>query len=175
VKATVPNPTEPFPRSVTEVPDQEKVTQTKKGGAASNPAPKHTKALRQYPVKNTQENVKTGKSSSKIPNPKHLRPHLKPPSHPSRSAIYSILFLLALVWNRRVGSSQLHAPSLIGVSVVVRPENRSLRSRIWQPGLKGRTWRKLCAWNAGMLMVIVANSGIGTFAQSARSRYMSLD
>jgi hypothetical protein len=45
------------------------VTVTKKGGAAANPALKSTKALRQAQVKITQEKVKAGKSSPKIPNP----------------------------------------------------------------------------------------------------------
>jgi hypothetical protein len=45
------------------------VTVIKKGGADTNLALKSTKALRAAQVKNTQEKVKTGKSSPKIPNP----------------------------------------------------------------------------------------------------------
>jgi hypothetical protein len=99
VKATVPTPPEPSPKQVTEAPDQSKVTVTKKGGAAANPALKSKKALTQAQVKNTQEKVKAGKSSPKIPNPTTLRPHLKLPSRPSRSAIYSMPFPSTLVWS----------------------------------------------------------------------------
>jgi hypothetical protein len=68
VKATVPTPPEPSPKSVTAAPDQSKVSVSKKGGAAANPALKSTKALGQAQVKNTQEKVKAGKYSPKIPN-----------------------------------------------------------------------------------------------------------
>jgi hypothetical protein len=54
---------------VTADPDQSKVSVSKKGGAAANPALKSTKAFRQAQVKNTQEKVKAGKSSPKILNP----------------------------------------------------------------------------------------------------------
>jgi hypothetical protein len=66
VKATVPTPPEPSPKSVTAAPDQSKVSVSKKEGAAANPALKSLKALRQAQVKNTQEKVKAGKSSPKI-------------------------------------------------------------------------------------------------------------
>jgi hypothetical protein len=38
VKATIPIPPKPSPKSATAAPDQSKVTVTKKGGAAANPA-----------------------------------------------------------------------------------------------------------------------------------------
>jgi hypothetical protein len=88
--ATVPTPPEPSPRSVTEAPDQSKVTVTKKGGAAASPAPKTTKTLRQAQVKNTQEEVKAGKSSPKIPNP--ITP--TPSSQTTQSPIEEIYDLL---------------------------------------------------------------------------------
>jgi hypothetical protein len=50
VKATIPTPPESSPKSVTAAPDQNKVTVTKKGGAAANPALRSTKALRQAQV-----------------------------------------------------------------------------------------------------------------------------
>jgi hypothetical protein len=54
VKATIRNRTEPPPRSVTEAAEHREVSETKKGGAAANPALKPTKALKQAAVKNTQ-------------------------------------------------------------------------------------------------------------------------
>jgi hypothetical protein len=51
VKATIPTPPEPSPKSVTEAPHQIKVAVTRKGSAAANPALKSTKALRQVQVK----------------------------------------------------------------------------------------------------------------------------
>jgi hypothetical protein len=69
VKAAVPNPPEPSPKSVNPTPDQSKDSVSKKDGAAANPALKSTKALRQAQLKNTQEKVKTCKFSPKIVNP----------------------------------------------------------------------------------------------------------
>jgi hypothetical protein len=66
---SIPTPPEPSPKSVTAAPDQSKVSVSKKGGAAANPALKSTKALRQAQVKNTQEKMKAGTSSPKILNP----------------------------------------------------------------------------------------------------------
>jgi hypothetical protein len=60
VKAAVPTPTEPSPKSVTAAPDQNKVSVSKNGGAAPNLALKRTKALILAQVKNTQEKVKAG-------------------------------------------------------------------------------------------------------------------
>jgi hypothetical protein len=118
VKATKPTHPEPSPKSATAAPHQSKVTVTKKGGAAANHALKSTKALRQAQVKNTQEKVKSGKSSPKIPSPLTLRPRLKLPSRPSRrSPIY---------------------PHFRGDPLAGGPQNRCpLSSRIWQHGLEG--------------------------------------
>jgi hypothetical protein len=69
VKATIQTPPDPSLKSVTAAPDQNKLTPTKEGGAAAIPELKSTKALRQPKVKNTLEEVKAGKSSSKIPKP----------------------------------------------------------------------------------------------------------
>jgi hypothetical protein len=74
MKATIPTPPEPSPKSATAAPDLNKVTVSKKEGAAANPALKGTKALREAQVKNTQEKVKAGKSSPKIPSPTTLAP-----------------------------------------------------------------------------------------------------
>jgi hypothetical protein len=82
VKATVPTPPEPTPKSVTEVPDKRNVTVTKKGSTAANPALKSTKALRQVQMKNTEEKVKAGKSSTTIPNPTTPRPSPETPQSP---------------------------------------------------------------------------------------------
>jgi hypothetical protein len=91
VKATLPIPPESSHRSVTDGIEHSEVTETKKGGIAANPGLKATKALRQAPVKNTQEKVKAGKSSSKIPNPTTLTP---PPPQTILSSIQKISDLL---------------------------------------------------------------------------------
>jgi hypothetical protein len=50
-------------------------------------------------------------------------------------------------------------PQFWGGSLAGRPQNRCpLRSQIWQHGLEGRTWLKLCGWPAGMLMVFARGS-----------------
>jgi hypothetical protein len=69
VKATVVTFPEPSAKSITAAPVQSKVSASKKGAAATNPALKSTTARRQTQVKNTQENLKAGKSSPKIPKP----------------------------------------------------------------------------------------------------------
>jgi hypothetical protein len=93
LKSTFPNPAESSPKLVTAAPEQSKVSICKKGGAAAIPALKSTKALRQAHVKNTQEEVKAGKSSPKILKPLPVGLHLKLPSRQSRrSPIYSTPF-----------------------------------------------------------------------------------
>jgi hypothetical protein len=67
VKATLPTPPEPAPRSVTEVPQKDKMTELNTGSNSANSVLKATKALRQAQV--TSTNVKSGKSSPKNPNP----------------------------------------------------------------------------------------------------------
>jgi hypothetical protein len=66
VKATLPYPPEPSPRSVAEDPQQSKVTEPKKGGKAANPALRATKPLGWAAVTNAHENVKTRKSSFNV-------------------------------------------------------------------------------------------------------------
>jgi hypothetical protein len=93
VKATLPTPPEPAPRSVIEIPQKEKMTEVNTGwGNTANPVPKATKALRQAQV--TRTIVKSGKSSPKNPNPtKPITPPQFVTSHVE--AIYS----WARVWN----------------------------------------------------------------------------
>jgi hypothetical protein len=67
----------PPPKSVTEAVNQTKFTVTNKGGAAANLGQKSKKALKQSQAKNTQQKVKAGKSSPKIPNPAIPTPSLK--------------------------------------------------------------------------------------------------
>jgi hypothetical protein len=115
VKPTVPTPPENSPKSITAAPDQSKVSISKEDGAAANPALKSTKALRQAQVKNTQEEMKAGKSSPKIVNPTTLTPVLQITQSLMEeiSDLLDTLLINACVkLTRRV--SQLLQPSLLG-------------------------------------------------------------
>jgi hypothetical protein len=152
VKATLPTPPEPAPRSVTGNPQKDKMTELNTGSNAANPVLKATKALGKAQVTSTK--VKSGKSSPKNPNP--TKPI--PPPQSVKSLAEEISDLLdtlplgaCVELTRRLLTA---APTLAG-----RPQNRCpICSRIWQHDLEGRTWWKLCGWPAGMPMVFAAGS-----------------
>jgi hypothetical protein len=116
VKATLSTPPESAPKSVTEVPQKEKMTELNMGGNSDNPVLKATKALRQAQVTSTK--VKSGKSSPKNPNP------TKPPPQTAKSPVEEISAPGRLCGADASAPHSCAHPPFWGGTLARRPQNR---------------------------------------------------
>jgi hypothetical protein len=141
VNATLSTPPETAPRSVTGVPQKDKMTELNMRSNAANPVLKATKALGQVQVTSTK--VKSGKSSPKNTNPtKPIPPpqSVKSPLEEISDLLDTLPLAACVEQTRRLRTAAPTLPSGAARSRAVLKNRCPVCSRIWQHGLEGRKW-----------------------------------